>query len=218
LPVFHSYTRLNNKINFMRKLVLLLPFAFMMSFSVNVSTLTKKERRFAKDHLKETRKELIKTVNGLSAAQLSYKADSARWSVEDCVKHIASAEMGIWKAVETGLSQPPNPEKRADIKMTDDQLVKAIQDRSSKFQAPEPLQPKNTAFKSASEALASFKESRNKLINYINVTQEDMRNHVINFPVGVMDAYQLVLMISAHSSRHTLQIKEVMADPNFPKQ
>ena len=131
--------------------------------------------------------------------------------MEDCLKHIAMAEMGIWKAVTDGLSQPPNPEKRADIKMTDEQLVKDIQDRSSKFQAPEPLQPKNTSFKSAAEALTSFKENRNKLINYVDDTQEDMRNHVINFTVGVMDAYQLALFISSHSSRHTFQIKVSIA-------
>ena len=202
----------------MKKLLLLLPIALMLSFSVSDSTLTKKERKFAKDHLKETKKDLLKTVDGLSAAQLSFKVDSSRWSVEDCIKHIAMAEMGLWKAVTDGLFQPPNPEKRAEIKMTDEQLVKGIQDRGTKFQAPEPLQPKNTPFKSAEEALNSFKESRNKLISYIDDSQEDFRNHVINFPVGLMDAYQMVLLISAHSNRHTQQIKEVMADPNFPKQ
>lgn len=202
----------------MRKLLFLFPIALVLSFSVSDSVLTKKERKFAKEHLKETKKDLIKTVEGLSPAQLSFKADSTRWSVEDCVKHIAMAEMGLWKTIQDGLSQPPNPEKRAEIKMTDEQLVKAIQDRSAKFQAPEPLQPKNTPFKSMAEALNSFKESRSKLIAYIDDTQEDMRNHVINFPVGVLDAYQLVLLISAHSNRHTQQIKEVMADPNFPKQ
>src|SRR3989337_2029338 len=108
----------------MKKYLMLLPLAFIMSFSVSDSTLTKKERRFAKDHLKETRKELIKTVDGLSAAQLSFKADSTRWSVEDCIKHIAMAETGLWKAVQDGLSQTPNPEKRAEIKMTDEQLIK----------------------------------------------------------------------------------------------
>jgi hypothetical protein len=102
--------------------------------------------------------------------------------------------------------------------MTDEQLLKGTVDRSTKFQTVEQLQPRNTPFKSAAETLASFKENRNKLINYMGMTQEDMRNHVINFPLGMMDAYQLVLMLSAHTSRHTLQIKEVMADPNFPKQ
>lgn len=203
---------------FMKKLLLLLPLAFMMSFSVSDSTLTKKERKFAKDHLKETRKDLIKTVGGLSATQLSFKPDSTKWSVEECIKHVAMAEMGLWKMIQDGLAQTPNPEKRAEIKMSDEQLVKVIQDRSSKFQTSEQLQPKNTPFKSAEEALTSFKENRSKLINYIDMTQEDMRNHVINFPLGLMDAYQLVLLVSAHSSRHTLQIKEVMADPNFPKQ
>jgi hypothetical protein len=138
--------------------------------------------------------------------------------VEDCLKHIAMAEMGIWKSVTDGLFQAPNPEKRAEIKMTDEQVITGVQDRSSKLQAPESLQPKNTTFKSAAEALTFFKENRNKLISYIDDTQEDMRNHVINFPTGLMDAYQLVLFISAHSSRHTLQIKEIIADPNFPKQ
>ena len=202
----------------MKKLLLLLPLAIVMSFSVSDSVLTKKERKFAKEHLKETKKDLIKTVEGLSASQLSFKADSAKWSVEDCLKHIAMSEIGIWKAVKDGLSQPPNPEKRSEIKMTDEQLVKAIQDRSSKFKTSEALQPQNTPFKSAQEAIASFKENRSKLISYIDDTQEDLRNHVINFPVGVMDAYQLVLLISAHSNRHTQQIREVMADPNFPKQ
>ena len=95
----------------MKKLLLLLPLAIVMSFSVSDSVLTKKERKFAKEHLKETKKDLMKTVEGLSAAQLSFKADSARWSVEDCVKHIAMAEMGLWKTIQDGLSQPPNPEK-----------------------------------------------------------------------------------------------------------
>jgi hypothetical protein len=32
-----------------------------------------------------------------------------------------------------------------------------------------------------------------------------------------LDTYQWLLLISAHMRRHTLQIVEVKADPNFPK-
>jgi hypothetical protein len=32
-----------------------------------------------------------------------------------------------------------------------------------------------------------------------------------------MDAYEWILFIAAHSDRHTKQILEVKADPNFPK-
>ena len=119
---------------------------------------------------------------------------------------------------EQALNAPANPEKRAEIKTTDEQWITAITDRSKKFKAPETIQPQNSGFKSMDEALASFKETRDKVINYVNNTKEDMRNHVVtSFPVGLLDSYQMTLFIAAHSNRHTQQLKEVMADPNFPK-
>jgi hypothetical protein len=36
-------------------------------------------------------------------------------------------------------------------------------------------------------------------------------------PAGLLDAYQWMLFQGAHSKRHTAQIEEVKADPNFPK-
>jgi hypothetical protein len=46
-----------------------------------------------------------------------------------------------------------------------------------------------------------------------------LRVHVVDSPLGQpLDAYQWLLFISAHSERHTKQILEVKADPNFPKQ
>jgi hypothetical protein len=32
-----------------------------------------------------------------------------------------------------------------------------------------------------------------------------------------LDAYEWVLLIAAHSERHTKQINEVKTDPNFPR-
>ena len=45
-----------------------------------------------------------------------------------------------------------------------------------------------------------------------------MRDHVADSPLGKLDGYEFVLLIAAHSERHTKQINEVKADPNFPKQ
>jgi hypothetical protein len=41
----------------------------------------------------------------------------------------------------------------------------------------------------------------------------------VDSPLGgpKLDAYEWVLFVSAHSQRHTKQIEEVKADPNFPK-
>jgi hypothetical protein len=57
-------------------------------------------------------------------------------------------------------------------------------------------------------------------LNFLTTTP-GLRDHAIDSPgdgkYGKWDAYQFVLLIAAHSERHTNQIKEVNADPNFPK-
>jgi len=48
-------------------------------------------------------------------------------------------------------------------------------------------------------------------------TQDDLRGHSIEHPLlNQLDAYQWILLIAAHSERHTAQIEEVKASPGFP--
>jgi len=202
----------------MKKLLFVPILAFVVLAAIEPGTLEKKERKYAKDFLKETRSDLTKSVKGLSEAQLKFKTAPDRWSVEDCMKHIAAAEMGLRQMLDNNLKQPATPEKRSEVKVTDENLIKMIENRTNKAQAPEQLRPENTPFKSADEALTSFKDNRDKLLDFVKNTKEDLRNHIVELPFGKIDAYQMVLFISAHSNRHTQQIKEVMNDANFPKQ
>ncbi len=202
----------------MKKLLLIPILAFIALAATEPASLEKKERKFAKEFLKDTKSDLVKTVKGLSEAQLKFRTAPDRWSVEDCMKHIAAAEMGLRQFLDNTVKQPATPEKRSEIKVTDEALIKMIEDRSMKAQAPKELRPENTPFKSADEALNSFKDNRDKLLDFVKNTKEDLRNHVAELPFGKIDAYQMVLFISAHSNRHTQQIKEVMNDANFPKQ
>jgi hypothetical protein len=202
----------------MKKLLFVPILAFVILAAIEPGTLEKKERKYAKDFLKETRSDLTKSVKGLNEAQLKFKTAPDRWSVEDCMKHIAAAEMGLRQMLDNNLKQPATPEKRSEVKVTDENLIKMIENRTNKAQAPEQLRPENTPFKSADEALTSFKDNRDKLLDFVKNTKEDLRNHIVELPFGKIDAYQMVLFISAHSNRHTQQIKEVMNDANFPKQ
>jgi hypothetical protein len=115
------------------------------------------------------------------------------------------------------MKAPANPEKRADIKWTDEDVMKNITDRTNKVKTSTPLEPQNTGFKGLGEAVSSFKETRERLIGYVNITKDDLRNHVTTLGPGSFDCYQVLLFIGAHSNRHVEQMKEVMADPNFPK-
>ena len=179
--------------------------------------LSKKERKFAADHMKSTKAELQDAIKGLSAAQLTYKMSPDKWSVQECVYHIAISEKRLWTMLETSMKAGPTPEKKKDLKVTDEQVIKMTEDRTNKVKTFAPLEPQNTHYKSLDEAMNDFKTTRAAHIKYMKATSEDLRNHFVQMPFGLLDCYQLCLLISSHTDRHVQQLNEVKTDQGFPK-
>jgi hypothetical protein len=183
----------------------------------NDSAPSKQERKAAVNLMKETKADVLKIVKDLSDAQLNFKASPEKWSIKECMYHIAISEKNLWDMMETAMKAPANPEKRSEIKMTDEQLIKMMEDRSFKVETVELFEPKNTPHQSLDDAVSAFKEMRAEHIKHMKSTTEDMRNHVVQMPFGWLDCYQLCLMMASHSNRHMQQMNEVKADPNYPK-
>jgi len=200
----------------MKKLFFMAAAIMTLSFLV-VDPISKKERSYAAKLLKDTEKDLKDQLKGLSEAQLKFKPAPDRWSIEECVKHIAVSENMFWEMMDSTVKAAANPEKRSEIKVTDEQLVQKIEDRTNKVKTSERLMPENSSYKNTDEAFEAFKKQRDKLMEYVRSTSDDLRNHVATTPLGMVDSYQLILFTAAHSNRHTQQIIEVKADPNFPK-
>ena len=185
--------------------------------TINDFTITKDERKAAIKLMKDTKADVLNSVKGLSDAQLNFKAAPDKWSVKECVYHIAISEKNLWDMMERTMKSPANPEKRSEIKVSDEQLIKMIEDRSNKVKTNEAFEPKNTPYQSLDDALESFKSRRMDHIKYMKSTTEDMHNHVAPLPFGMIDCYQICLFMAAHSNRHLQQINEVKSDPAFPK-
>ena len=179
--------------------------------------LSKKERKFAAEHMKSTKTELQDAIKGLSATQLTHKVKADKWSVQECVYHIAISEKTLWTMLEKSMKAGPTPEKKKDLKVTDEQVIKMTEDRTNKVKTFSPLEPQNTPYKSLDEAMNDFKTARAAHIKYIKATSEDLRNHFVQMPFGLLDCYQLCLLISSHTDRHVQQLNEVKADAGFPK-
>jgi hypothetical protein len=201
----------------MRKLLFLCAAFLVSSFTSMSPTLTDKERKDAIEQLAKTEQGVFNSLKGLSDAQLNFKPAPDRWSISDCVKHIAITEMFLWKMTDSALKQTADASKRGAIKVTDDQVLQMVESRAQKIKTFPPLEPQNTSFKSCPDALSSFYDSRKMLTDFVATTSDDMRDHVITLPFGSFDSYQMLLFMAAHSNRHTQQIDEVKADPNFPK-
>jgi hypothetical protein len=196
-------------------LLFILP-VLVSSFNIKTTELTDAERKFAVDHLNQTRTDLINAVKGLSEAQLNFKPAPDRWSVLECVQHITLSSRGLF-GFEQQTAKTPN-DSAFKPTVTDDQFITMVEDRSHKAQAPEPFKPVNSPYKTLDETLKVFNTGRDSVISYVQTTKDDLRSHIAVLPFAKIDAYQIVLMISAHTNRHTQQLNEVKADPNFPKQ
>lgn len=178
--------------------------------------LTQHERDFALSALYASEKQFLDSLNGLTPEQLNFKAGPDRWSIFECAEHIAVSEDTIFGSI-APLMKTPYAEKKLPVpEAEDEKILTMVTDRSHKLTAPEVLEPTHR-FANIEELKTHFIESRTRTLDYVRSTQDDLRHHETKAPMGTIDAYQLLLLLSAHSERHTMQIKEVMADPNYPK-
>jgi hypothetical protein len=203
--------------NFVKQSFVLLQVLACAGALAHAQSLSQADRDKALSYLESTRQGVIDATKGLSPAQWNFKAGPDRWSVAQVTEHIAAAEDYLRGMVtEKVMSAPPRPAGE-DVAAIDDMVIKMIPDRTTKRQAPEPLVPSNR-FGSAEGSLKHFLEARTTTEDFLKKTP-DLRDHAVDSPLGKkLDAYEWVLFISAHSERHTKQILEVKADPNFPKQ
>ena len=178
--------------------------------------LTQADRDKAMKYLEETRQGVVDATKGLSEAQWKFKPAPDRWSVAECMEHIALAEDYLRGLVVDKVMRASARRDPVDVAQVDTMVITMIPDRSTKRQAPDPLKPTNH-FGTPDASLKHFMDSRTTTEDYLTKTP-GLRDHAIMSPLGKdLDAYEWILFIGAHSKRHTEQILEVKADPKFPK-
>lgn len=202
------------------------------------STLTKEDRDFGVQYLKETRQQLLDAVAGLSDAQMQFKAAPGKWSIAEIVEHLVNAENAVFMVTQQIVKTPPQAELQTLVKervmkspvpvagpgtngllVKDQTIILTATNRTTrKFQAPEPVAPRGKLTAKA-ELLAAFDKARSRAISYLETTKDDLRGHFgEHWVLGVLDAYQWLLFVTAHSERHLAQLNEVKTHPGFPRQ
>lgn len=180
--------------------------------------ITRGERDRAMSELHATRKMFLDSIEGLSRAQWEFKPSPEAWSIAEVAEHITVSEASLMELLRKKvLATPAAPDKRGSAKANDEAFLRRIADRSEKAQAPEFLKPSGR-WKAPEAMAAEFKSRRAATIAYADTTQDDLRAHFTPGPGGgEIDAYQILLLIAAHTGRHVQQINEVKANPNYPK-
>jgi hypothetical protein len=206
-----------NQLTVKRMLGVVMTIAVLAPSAHSGEQMSKQDRERLVEYLLRTRDQVLAETEKLSDAQWNFKPGPDRWSVGEVVEHLALAESFLAESRQKVMTGPaPTPEQLAAAKGKEELILKAIPDRTQKVQAPEPIQPKQR-LGPRSKVMAAYRDRRAGTLEYARTTADDLRSRVGESPLGPLDAYQWLLFVAAHNERHLGQIREVKADPKFPK-
>ena len=184
----------------------------LLSFELHArGPMTNEDREHLVAHLQMTQSWLADEVSSLSVEQLNYRMAPGKWTILEVVEHLTIAEPGYWQSFQAAMKKPASklPKEPADA----DILWYGI-DRTERQKTVKSEEPKGQ-LTDVRDGLARFQHLHATMLEYARTTDDDLRGHVLS--EWNMDAYQGLLMISTHEQRHILQIREIKADPGYPK-
>ncbi len=174
-----------------------------------MSELTREEREAALAELEASRRRLLEALEEVTGEQWSRRPAPDRWSVAECAEHITAAELPLARFFASGARVEPSEEERREIRKKDAYVRSYLRDRSQRGEAPERIRPTGR-FPTREETIRVFEERRAANIAYVRETSESLRDRFGPHPfAGVIDGYQWVLFLAAHTDRHAAQIQEI---------
>jgi uncharacterized damage-inducible protein DinB len=182
-----------------------------------MDTLTPEQRSALTEELLRSRQLLLEAGAGLSAAQWNWKAGPERWSVAECLDHVAIVEKMLTGRMQRIAAAQPDAEARGRVAGREDFVVRGAKSRENKRQAPEMARP-TARFGSLEEFDEHFAPLRQANIDFVNTTQAPL--HALVEPhmaLGEMSGHQWLWFLSAHCERHAAQAREVRATEGFPQ-
>ena len=184
--------------------------------------LTAEELQQARLFLQQTRDYAIGATKGLSEQHWTFKPAPDQWSIAENMDHILTVQERVLGPILDILANAPAPCGDADPKTVDAIVINRLSVRLAKFPAPEAVRPAGHV--SRDETVERLKTNYQRLFETLE-TRPGLRQHAIDSPplkaitqgaYVQMDGYQWILAVAAHTERHTKQILEVKAHPDYP--
>ena len=182
--------------------------------TLNNSSLSPKERKQAIILIKNSRKQVLNSIEGLSTRQLKYKPTSKDCSIGELIMIMALKEKNCSEQIRTAMDQPANAENRLKIGLTDEQLLATENYSLCKI---DDAKSTNAAWKDPADAIRKYTALQNEHIRYIRTSTEDLRNHVLQTSAGWIDCYQYYLLLADQNNYLAERINAIKKLPQFPK-
>ena len=201
----------------MLRLTLLFALLNLGLYAQQPGQLSGEERSEISNHLENSWDKLENLLTSLSVEQWHYKPVDSIWSIAEISEHLEKSEKQLFDLVTNQLTQANRRPKKAEKEKAQTKAVMAaITSRDHKIKTSPELEP-DKGYRTPKDFLKHFDKLRKASIEYAGQTEDQLRLHFISFgPLGDLDGYQILMIMSGHMERHIQQIEEVMGDPNYP--
>lgn len=172
--------------------------------------------------LEKSRQDLLAAVKPLTEKQFFFRPDAKTWSPNDIVEHLGLIEEGYVREFWWALAQPTMPTSYRDSTAGGDQRANAYATAPQKSEARGTNLPHNR-YCTKETGVRIFTIARDQSVDFFTKNGGlDMRGYYVFRKSGsgkrdFRDLHQQALWMIAHTVRHTNQLKQVLADPGFPK-
>ena len=168
------------------------------------------EKQALQARLDESRMLWLGSLKGVSEEDAHFSPGPGQWNILQVAEHVATAErqmLALWAKTATPGGSP---------REKDEMLIAAQGDRNKKNPAPDRSMPMGR-FKSLADAESAFLVNRDASMSAL-AEAEGLRERIVNHPLaGVIDGYQLFLIMALHPQRHVYQVEEIKNHPAFPR-
>jgi hypothetical protein len=172
----------------------------------------------AQKYIEQTRVGVIGATVGLSEAQWNFKPAPDRWSIAENLEHIVIVQELVSRIVQGEAAATPT----GDPAYIDNLVLREFPNRLAKFKGPEIAMP--TGKVSPQE---SFERLAKNCARHSQLAESEVELRKRAYPAPpikaatngkyeMLDGFQWLLAAAGHTARHTHQILEAKADPNFP--
>jgi len=148
---------------------------------------------------------LFLSIKGLTEVSATRKTAAGKWSVLECVEHLALAEDHMFRQLASA--------SKVDVPQVNKGREALIRrrgaDRTHKIEAPDVARPNGT-FQTLEDASQHFLASRRRTMDFVRNGDSDLRAMMAIHPIlGPVNCYEMLLIMSAHPLRHSKQIEEI---------
>jgi len=162
------------------------------------------------EKLLENTQTVLLAVKDVSDEKAQQKPNATSWSILECLEHIFLVDVGVSKTLT--VVAPEKMENNKPELFGSEKLHHILVNKRNDFKvvAPDFVSPKGK-FTTLPEATRAIEIIIEKIILHLNTNDVSKETHTVTHPrLGEMTKTDWIHFLIAHTSRHLLQIKELL--------